>query len=161
MLLFAIELNDKLKDFVIDEEPEGLLRRLIFAEVEFPLKFFESHPVRRIVIVDFSGHSCLIFGILPLIDRNEIGYDLLTSFSIQPRELLFDRINAHDRSLFAPSEIASLYAETSVPIFSPRMTERRLPGLNMSNTTIGTWLSIQSENAVESITFKRFTSASA
>ncbi len=47
-------------------------------------------------------------------------------------------------------------AVTSVPIFSPRTTRRRLCGLKKLKTMIGIRLSWQSEKAVESITFNRW-----
>ncbi len=52
------------------------------------------------------------------------------------------------------------YPVTSVPIFSPFTTRLRLWALKKSNTMIGIRLSMHIENAVESITFSRFTSAS-
>ena len=52
------------------------------------------------------------------------------------------------------------YPVTSVPIFSPLTTRLKLCSLKKSNTMIGIRLSMHIENAVESITFNRFTSAS-
>src|SRR6266567_3604806 len=49
---------------------------------------------------------------------------------------------------------------TSVPTFSPITTRLRLCGRNKSKTIIGILLSIQSENAVESITLSCCLSAS-
>jgi len=51
-------------------------------------------------------------------------------------------------------------AVTKVPTFSPSTTLLRLCGLNRSKTTIGILLSMQSENAVESITLSCFCRAS-
>src|ERR1017187_2077944 len=47
------------------------------------------------------------------------------------------------------------YSETRVPIDSPRRTRLMLPRLKRLKTTIGILLSMQRENAVESITFSR------
>ena len=52
------------------------------------------------------------------------------------------------------------YPVTSVPTFSPITTRFRLCSLKKSNTMIGILLSMQSENAVESITLSCFWSAS-
>jgi hypothetical protein len=52
------------------------------------------------------------------------------------------------------------HAVTTVPTFSPKTTRRRLCGLKRSKTMIGILLSMQSENAVESITFNCFWRAS-
>src|ERR1700694_1321182 len=48
---------------------------------------------------------------------------------------------------------AAIYPVTSVPTFSPVTTRRRVPGLFMSNTTMGRSFSMQSVKAVMSITF--------
>src|SRR6266850_2929661 len=57
-------------------------------------------------------------------------------------------------------QAAPNHAVTTVPTFSPKTTRRRLCGLNRSKTMIGILLSMQSENAVESITFNCFCKAS-
>src|SRR5258708_3368622 len=54
----------------------------------------------------------------------------------------------------------SIQPVTKVPNFSPNTTRRRLCGRKKSKTMIGILLSMQSENAVESITLSCFCKAS-
>src|SRR5208283_425754 len=63
-------------------------------------------------------------------------------------------------SLLHHSDTSIRQPVTSVPTFSPMTTRRKLCGLKKSKTMMGILLSMQSENAVESITLSRRCNAS-
>src|ERR1700739_532625 len=65
-------------------------------------------------------------------------------------------VSAHALNFYFVSDSS----QTSVPTFRPSTASRKIPGLYMSNTTIGILLSMQRLNAVESITCSRLLSAS-